>query len=657
MTRSALVIFIWSICFGAFAQEKHSLIVALSNYWDYRNWNNISSNNDAQILHQALTQNGFAKDNVRIVEDVRAKSDLIDAITDELLNRVESGDIAHFHYSGHGQQVADYSGDEVDGYDEALVPLAAPSNHNSRDKNGKPFKYNGEEHLTDDELAPLLDAVRKKLGPDGVLLVTIDACHSGSSTRSSGAGVARGSVIRIEPKEYSPKPTSVIESGSVVDNSDSPQASKMVVISASSSQELNYEIKLENGKRYGPLSYGLASALCQGETIQGMYSLISKVRQVMAEKSPNQSPSVQGLDNYAETSRGGYFKHNITGWKEEGVFSISSGYLMGITEGSMLEGEAENGKIWRAKVEQVQAASAVARVIRGDKNAMKTTAWMKLFSPNFKSSGIRVCSDGFRKDDLEAIKSALGHHQSNGEGCDYIASLRDDILEVRNRTGRVLLKEKPRRDANGQLTEKTLGPLRDVIDMAVASDLLIGASLDEEGLSARLEYVQLFPKPGVINPKLSKDFESKKITIANSPNSPRIKEGSYLEFRITNNGERPFYYALIDITPEGDRAVLFPAEGRQPNDYKLDVGESNQRNQFFKIAPPLGIETMKLILSDRPINFDAIRNSRGSEQELSDLEKALIGMIDTSESGNRGVQQKRNGIDISTYQYRIVPRK
>lgn len=47
---------------------------------------------------------------------------IVDALT-TLTASARAGDTLVFQYSGHGTQVADLSGDERDGYDEAPVPV------------------------------------------------------------------------------------------------------------------------------------------------------------------------------------------------------------------------------------------------------------------------------------------------------------------------------------------------------------------------------------------------------------------------------------------------------------------------------------------------------------------------------------------------------
>lgn len=78
-----------------------------------------------------------------------------------LVQGCQPGDSLVFHYSGHGSQQRNYTGDEVDGYDETLCPLD--------------FETQG--MIVDDEINVSL----VKPLPRGVKLhAIIDACHSGT---------------------------------------------------------------------------------------------------------------------------------------------------------------------------------------------------------------------------------------------------------------------------------------------------------------------------------------------------------------------------------------------------------------------------------------------------------------------------------------------
>lgn len=78
-----------------------------------------------------------------------------------LISNVKQGDSLVFHYSGHGAQKRDYTGEELDGMNETLLPLD--------------HQVAGE--IVDDELNRMLV---NPLPQGAKLHAIIDACHSGS---------------------------------------------------------------------------------------------------------------------------------------------------------------------------------------------------------------------------------------------------------------------------------------------------------------------------------------------------------------------------------------------------------------------------------------------------------------------------------------------
>ncbi|KAL9163634.1 hypothetical protein ABFS82_06G053900 [Erythranthe guttata] len=78
-----------------------------------------------------------------------------------LVKGCQAGDSLVFHFSGHGSQQRNYTGDEIDGFDETLLPL----------------DYEKQGMIVDDEVNAMI--VRPLL-PGVKLHAIIDACHSGT---------------------------------------------------------------------------------------------------------------------------------------------------------------------------------------------------------------------------------------------------------------------------------------------------------------------------------------------------------------------------------------------------------------------------------------------------------------------------------------------
>jgi len=139
--------------------------------------------NDARGFADALQRNfGFAQDDVRtLINEAATKDGILSAFREWLVRETRAGDVVVFFFSGHGTSVPDENGDEDDGQDEALCPYdmvpTASSIAQAR-------------LILDDELGALFAQL-----PGREVVVVVDACHSGTITRSIGGQV----VSQLEP--------------------------------------------------------------------------------------------------------------------------------------------------------------------------------------------------------------------------------------------------------------------------------------------------------------------------------------------------------------------------------------------------------------------------------------------------------------------------
>ncbi|KAH9991953.1 caspase domain-containing protein [Russula compacta] len=114
-----------------------------------------------------IGQLGFrSRDIIRLTDDARdprnlpTRQNMLGAMR-WLVRDAHKNDSLFFHYSGHGSQVRDLNGDEVDGYDEVIFPI----------------DYSQAGTIIDDELH---DNLVKPLPPGCRLTAIFDSCHSGS---------------------------------------------------------------------------------------------------------------------------------------------------------------------------------------------------------------------------------------------------------------------------------------------------------------------------------------------------------------------------------------------------------------------------------------------------------------------------------------------
>lgn len=154
-------------------QTRRALVIGLGEQLD-TNWSKINGDKDVYYVTKMLQKCGY-KDIKTLVNKQATKSKIVSAFK-SLSSRCEAGDVVYIHYSGHGQQVTDVNGDE-DNWDESWVPYDAYLKYCKKDR--------GEKHLIDDEVYKLLMSIRNEIGPKGKLLVVVDSCHSGDSSREA----------------------------------------------------------------------------------------------------------------------------------------------------------------------------------------------------------------------------------------------------------------------------------------------------------------------------------------------------------------------------------------------------------------------------------------------------------------------------------------
>jgi hypothetical protein len=121
--------------------------------------------NDVEDVYNLLiNQYGFDPDNIRVLTDERATKAAILSRLQWLVNGSIPGDELVFHYSGHGSQVRDRNGDELDDQlDEILVP----------------YDIDFDDPLTDD----MIGEIFKGLAEGAYLTMLCDACHSGTMSK------------------------------------------------------------------------------------------------------------------------------------------------------------------------------------------------------------------------------------------------------------------------------------------------------------------------------------------------------------------------------------------------------------------------------------------------------------------------------------------
>ena len=179
MKKLIAVIFLGLLAFISVtrAESRRALVIGIGQQKD-SSWPVIHGDKDVALVTDMLHSHGFT-DIRTLVNAAATKEDIVNAFR-HLASECSEGDLVYVHFSGHGQWMTDIDGDEPDGWDESWIPYDAFKTYCAEDR--------GERHLCDDEIAVLLGAIRDNVGDSGNIIVVVDACHSGDSTREPQAG-------------------------------------------------------------------------------------------------------------------------------------------------------------------------------------------------------------------------------------------------------------------------------------------------------------------------------------------------------------------------------------------------------------------------------------------------------------------------------------
>lgn len=272
-----ITILVAIVPFNADAVEKRALLIGISDYPTVKGhpeleWCDIHGANDIVTLTPTLKKQGFK---ITSLTDSKATAVNIRKAFHQLEASATTGDLIYIHFSGHGQAVEDKNGDEIDGWDEAIIPYDARIKYTKG-------TYEGENHILDDELESYFTAIRNKIGRGGYLYIILDACHMGGASRGDEEEedeiFIRGTDNGFSPsgKRYIPK---IDRRGNMKVSSSGGNLSGICILEACRAYQTNAEIK-QNGKYYGPLSYYINQYLTNNDLTSNI-SWVESVRALM----------------------------------------------------------------------------------------------------------------------------------------------------------------------------------------------------------------------------------------------------------------------------------------------------------------------------------------------------------------------------------------
>jgi metacaspase-1 len=236
--------------------NKVLLSFAINNYPGTQNDLNGCLNDQKNMIK---TLSDFA---VRSFKDSEVTKDKFINELDSVISQAKEGDTVVVHYSGHGTYVADVSGDEPDGYDEAV------------------YLYDGA--LIDDKLGEALDKT-----PDGVkVIILLDSCFSGTATRVIDEN-KMSKFVCTERRKLHIRHKKFLKSTSL----------KWVLISGCSEHQTSADAYI-NGGYEGAFTHFLLKALDRDYTYKQWFD---KLREYLPSDEYDQIPTIEGPEELLDT--------------------------------------------------------------------------------------------------------------------------------------------------------------------------------------------------------------------------------------------------------------------------------------------------------------------------------------------------------------------
>lgn len=624
--------------------NKIGLLVGVGKYAVGTQWKTLSSANDIVLIKKALLAKGFNANDIIVLQDSLATREGIINAIETLIQRAEKDDVVYFHFSGHGQQLYDDNGDEEDGLDESIVPYDAPM----RFRNGQK-----EKHIRDDYLNIAFEKLCLKIGIRGQLIVSIDACHSGTGTRGVAASIP---IVRGTNVIYGDKPSDASTSnqdGNFGLIANQKSMAPMVCFFGSGPQELNYQYQIKD-MQVGSLSYSIYKAFERTNTAATFRDVFDKIKTQMALIAPLQSPQAEGnldfqLFNGEIIPRKKYF--TISSIIDSKTVKINGGYLQGIDANATVKFYKENAADTIAnnilvigKVEQLDFADAT--IVLQKPISTDEIQFTKAYTEIKKQPFSITLNAGKNTATVQLIKSALADMDNviltnNAAQINVSVTAQKEILLI-NQTGDTLGSWNMATN-NNQLRSL----IAERIAIAARSLFLKSLNTKNEAIQLTAELVQVeYETVNGVNKFVSEDSVINTSIITNVHNKTGFK------IRIKNDGTEKAYFSIIDIQPNDTFNILLT---ESPSSYSINPMETKtfpEGNPVFTVGPPYGKEIMKIIASTLPIEYN-ITSTRGVNHSFKNLEEAEEGIENISHTNTRGLE-KSFGINVVTLMYKIV---
>ena len=320
--------------------QKLALLIGINDYKSPQIRDLNGCLNDVErIKTLLLTKYEFPEENILTLANEQATHDaIINSIKNHLIARAKKGDIVVLSYSGHGSNMKDISGDEIDNLDETIVP------YDSR----TPNKFD----IRDDQINGMLRDLTQKTA--NVTLI-MDCCCSGANTRA--AEMIRN--IPTDDREPPPQQDYELSTRNIGDGESGfrNESLNYVAIAACRADERASEYS-HSGKSYGMLTYFLTEEIETAGSSVTYRDVLDNVRGNVNAINRMQHPQLEGAnaDNYLFSEESSIPQPYVLASphsEDKAKVILKGGRILGFTDYSIFEIYAPNTKKFQPPNESI----------------------------------------------------------------------------------------------------------------------------------------------------------------------------------------------------------------------------------------------------------------------------------------------------------------
>ena len=613
---------------AAEAPHKLALLVGITHYGarytpqvpGTEQWSELDGSiNDVEALAQELRRRGF---DVRTLTNEQAThAGILQAFREQLVARTQAGrgDVALFHFSGHGMQIPDDNGvpDEADGYDEAIIPF---DNKGVRD-------YSAD--IRDDEIGMAIAELRQKTQN---IVVFLDSCHAGSATR--GARKKRGHAPVHPPAQV--RGTSSDGAGGLLQAGDADRTGYVFLSAVRADQEANEDEDPTSHASMGAFTLLLVQALQEAGPQTTYQQVMDRIGVQILGRAPNQNPQIEGdaqkrLFSGEWTAAPKYFRTRpLDGG---GRLPIEAGSLHGLRPGAELDvfsAQSPDGPpLARVRLQSVELGLAlgVSETQLDPKKFAAGAQAVEVLSQH-ATPGLRV-QLGTQAGLLEKSLSRLNFVQiaAPTQPWDLRVVQAGDALHLEAADGRTV----PVPRGNGRPMDAQVL----VADADVAQRLT--QALEAHYRQARLAELQNTDAASLLDVELTvTQVEAVLDTLPDGRKQPRIiktlktlgkagndgvRAGDILQAHIANNSYKPCFFTVLELSSDGGISVLYPFPSQAGGENRLEAGQKRSIGTPFRMTPPGGTQVWKVVATEddidlRPLAFQVRGAARGAGSAL-----------------------------------------